>query len=90
MDGRDKASVEQSLLGAILQDDLDHPALQRLLKDNQLIKHNFRYEHPREIECALEGCQTKFSILLIPRQILYPKYCEKHRSEYRRRNSKRS
>lgn len=89
MDGRDKASVEQSLMGAILLDDVTHPALQRLLKDNQLIKHNFRYEHTRELQCAFEGCSAKFSILLIPRQILYPKFCEKHRSEYRRRNDLR-
>ncbi len=50
-------------MGAILLDDVTHP--------------------------AFEGCSAKFSILLIPRQILYPKFCEKHRSEYRRRNDLR-
>lgn len=34
--------------------------------------------------CGLPGCDAKYSFRLIPRQHVYPLYCEAHRAEYRR------
>lgn len=85
MDGRDKGSVEKAILLAVHAGLETHPLLRRVLECNRVIKHNFRYNHCTSVKCALEGCNQHFPITLIPRQLLYPKYCEAHRNEYQRR-----
>ncbi|ERP31799.1 hypothetical protein [Chitinivibrio alkaliphilus] len=53
-------------------------------KKNQTIKHSYTEVMTMESTCALHGCNEKFEIKIFPRQYVYPKYCTKHRSEYRR------
>lgn len=51
---------------------------------NQTIEHkNFMVTNDT-VKCALEGCNCKFELKIIPRTFIYPKYCEKHRNEYKR------
>ena len=80
-----KGSCEEAVLQALSADDESHPLLQRMLAHNRIIKHNFRYNLVRRERCGLEGCCRTFELTLVPRQVLYPKFCESHRSEFRRR-----
>lgn len=49
---------------------------------NVTINHNFNVPVDVTLEC--ECCNTKFTITILPDVIVYPKYCEEHRNEYRR------
>ncbi|HKP96711.1 MAG TPA: hypothetical protein VJ385_13220 [Fibrobacteria bacterium] len=60
--------------------------IDRVTRHNQILLHNYRKAVPRSCECQLMGCAQSFAITLVPNQVLYPKYCEAHRSEYRRGN----
>ena len=62
----------------------ESPLLRRVLRNNQILLHNYRAEAIKDCRCALEGCDRAFPIVLIPNQALYPKYCKAHRSEFRR------
>lgn len=86
---RDRNSVEAAVVSSLQQGREDTPLIRRILQSNQLLKHNFRYCHGRQMECALEGCTQTFEFVLVPGQIIYPKYCEDHRSSYRREQFRR-
>jgi hypothetical protein len=49
---------------------------------NQTIKHN--YERPQDINYNCELCGESFIITLYPGVTIYPKFCQEHRSEYKR------
>jgi hypothetical protein len=51
---------------------------------NQIIKHKSNEVYQQECTCSLEGCGQKFQIIIIPRTLIYPTYCEQHRSQYKR------
>ena len=51
---------------------------------NQEFKHTYTNTPELEFTCALAGCNNKFKMRLYHGQYVYPKYCEEHRSEYRR------
>jgi hypothetical protein len=36
------------------------------------------------MNCALEQCESQFTIKIFPRQYVYPKFCQDHRNEYKR------
>ena len=74
---------EEALIQDILND-RDTPLVKKTLAHNQIIKHNFKKELIRKECCHLEGCEENFVFVLIPHQIIYPKFCDKHRSEYQR------
>lgn len=79
-------NIERALL-AQLRDGHDgesSPLIARVLRNNQILLHNYRAAALKDCRCPLEGCERAFSIVLIPNQALYPKYCADHRSEYRR------
>lgn len=76
--------MEQVLHHALRTGQGHSALLDRLLSANQIIKHNFRYNALRRHVCALEGCEQMFEFTLVPRQLLYPKFCERHRSEFQR------
>jgi len=80
MDG----NVEKAILAGLGQP--NNPLVERVTRHNQLIVHNYREATERDCECGLIGCRQTFSLTLIPNQALYPKYCEDHRSEFRREN----
>lgn len=52
--------------------------------DNQIINHKFKESVQTEFTCKFEGCEEKIQIKLIPKIFIYPKYCEKHRTPYKR------
>ena len=58
--------------------------------ENQIILHHFTTPTSVEFRCALDGCDEMYRIMLYPGQHVYPKFCEKHRSEFRRLNFNRS
>lgn len=60
--------------------------IDRVTRNNQIMLHNYNESVERTCECRLMGCPQTFGITLIPNQVLYPKYCPDHRSEYRRLN----
>lgn len=85
---RQKGCVEQVILQAIRENrEQETPVVQRLLQDNQIIKHNYRYNAMQVHSCALECCEQTFQITLIPNQVLYPKFCPRHRNAFQRKLS---
>jgi hypothetical protein len=60
--------------------------IDRVTQHNQIILHNFKKSVERTVACQLLGCCESFLLTVIPNQVLYPKFCEEHRSEFRRRN----
>jgi hypothetical protein len=60
--------------------------IERVTRNNQILLHNFKKSVDKTCDCQLIGCRQEFAITLIPNQVLYPKYCPEHRSEFRRRN----
>ena len=52
---------------------------------NQLIEHKLNKCELAVMKCELEGCEKEFTVLLIPNVNVYPKFCEDHRSEHRRK-----
>jgi len=51
---------------------------------NQVFMHEFKRRMKAEFNCALSGCRECFEVDLTPKTFVYPKYCEQHRSEFRR------
>jgi hypothetical protein len=60
--------------------------IDRVTSLNRIILHNFKKAVERSCECRLMGCPQTFPITLVPNQVLYPKYCPDHRSEFRRQD----
>lgn len=89
MSDRDRNSIEAAVVHSLRQGREDTPLIRRIQQNNQLLKHNFRYCHARTCVCALEGCAHTFALTIVPGQIIYPKYCEEHRSAYRREQFRR-
>jgi hypothetical protein len=80
------SNIERALLAQLRdgQTGESSPLLRRVLRNNQILLHNYRAETIKDCRCRLEGCERMFPIVLIPNQTLYPKFCAAHRSEYRR------
>ncbi|MFP4520615.1 MAG: hypothetical protein ACLFQK_00570 [Fibrobacterota bacterium] len=51
---------------------------------NLVFKHKYIETTRMEFTCQLEGCNCKYTVDVIPRQFVYPKYCEEHRNAYKR------
>jgi len=77
-------NVEKAILAALGQQ--GSPLLERVTQNNQILVHNFKHTVARTCECQLMGCTRSFDITLVPNQALYPKYCESHRTEFRRKD----
>lgn len=60
--------------------------IDRVTRLNRIILHNFGKAVERSCECMLMGCARTFPVTLIPNQVLYPKFCPDHRSEFRRQD----
>lgn len=52
-------------------------------KTNQIIKHKFTESQIIQLKCDL--CGEPFNIKIFPHTYIYPKFCPKHRSEYKRK-----
>ncbi|MFP4522022.1 MAG: hypothetical protein ACLFQK_07750 [Fibrobacterota bacterium] len=61
-----------------------------ITKNNMLFRHTFNDTTRIEFTCSLPGCRKTYACDVIPRQKVYPKYCEEHRSEFKREIFKRS
>lgn len=53
---------------------------------NNIFSHGFAGRVNAVFCCALSGCGREFAVSLYPGQKIYPKFCENHRSEFRRWN----
>ena len=51
-------------------------------KDNTIFKHKFTTSVNMEFVC--HTCGASFHVMVLPKQFIYPKYCELHRSKYKR------
>jgi hypothetical protein len=75
-------NVEKAILARLNQP--DSVLMQRVMRNNQILLHNFKAEVAKDCRCPLQGCERMFGVTLIPNQVLYPRYCEEHRNEFRR------
>ena len=53
---------------------------------NMVFKHNFTEVVESPFLCCLEGCNTLFSVKVFPKQFIYPKFCNEHRNDFKRKN----
>ena len=67
-----------------LQNGIESDQLKKIQIENRIVKHNYKKAQNELVMCELEGCPNMYEILLIPNQMIYPKYCPIHRSKYRR------
>ena len=74
--------MEKAILARLEQP--ESPLMQRVTRNNQILLHNYQVDVLKTFRCPLPGCDRAFGIVLIPNQILYPKFCGEHRSEFRR------
>ncbi len=78
-----ESNVEKAILRD-LASGADTALIRRVSRENQIILHNFQRPITKKHSCQLIGCCRPFSIVLIPNQVIYPKYCDQHRTEHRR------
>ncbi len=77
-------NVEKAILAAMRQP--GSALLERVTTHNQILVHNYAHAVERVCECQLMGCAQEFTITLVPNQALYPKYCDSHRTDFRRKD----
>ncbi|MFP4520811.1 MAG: hypothetical protein ACLFQK_01570 [Fibrobacterota bacterium] len=53
-------------------------------ENNMVFEHDFHETIETEFVCRLKGCDNKYKVKLMPRQHIYPKYCEEHRNSFKR------
>lgn len=54
--------------------------------NNQIINHTITdNKQVYKLNCQVKGCGKEFIVELTPKIFIYPKYCEEHRNEYKRR-----
>jgi hypothetical protein len=76
-----------------LQQSKDWKSENRKIKNpdqNISINHSYTEAVHQKMKC--ECCGVEFEITVLPRTYVYPKYCEEHRNEFKRKmyNSKNS
>lgn len=62
-------------------------ALERVEAGNRIVLHNFTGAVEQKMVCDHPGCGARFDVVLIPGQIVYPKWCPQHRTPFRRRET---
>ncbi len=79
-------NVERALLAELRKGHTAETSrlLARVLANNRILLHNYQAPVIKDCRCDLEGCGNAFSVVLIPNQALYPRYCREHRTEHRR------
>jgi len=53
---------------------------------NLIMRHMYASPTDVKLMCCLEGCKSKYTIKLFPKQEVYPKFCPEHRNDFRRDN----
>ncbi len=82
--GNFQSNVEHALLRQLKKG--NGALLDRVKTANRIYLHNYQVEVKKRFTCQLEGCSKQYSVKLIPNQVLYPKYCEEHRTIHRRQH----
>lgn len=54
--------------------------------NNKTHQHDFIEVVEENWICELEGCGKEYVVKIFPKQYVYPRFCEEHRNEFRRRN----
>lgn len=54
--------------------------------NNKTYQHEFIEVVEENWTCELDGCPSTYPVKIFPKQFVYPRYCEEHRNEFRRRN----
>lgn len=54
--------------------------------NNRTYNHDFIEVGEETWTCELEGCGKSYVVKIFPKQFVYPRFCEEHRNEFRRRN----
>ena len=54
--------------------------------NNKTHQHEFIEVVEENWVCELEGCGKEYVVKIFPKQYVYPRFCEEHRNEFRRRN----
>jgi hypothetical protein len=52
---------------------------------NMIYKHENLVADYKEFTCALPGCCVHFTIMIYPNLFIYPKFCDEHRNEWKRK-----
>ncbi len=79
-------NVERALLAELRKGQTAETSrlLARVLANNRIVLHNYQAPAIKDCGCDLEGCGNRFSVVLIPNQVVYPRFCRDHRTEHRR------
>lgn len=54
--------------------------------NNKEFQHELLEVREVEFTCELEGCGSTYTVKVFPKQFVYPRYCEDHRNEFKRKN----
>ena len=54
--------------------------------NNRVFEHEYLEVVEQEFTCELDGCGKTFMVKVFPKQFVYPRYCDEHRNEFKRRN----
>ena len=54
--------------------------------NNRIFEHEYLEVVEQEFMCELDGCGKTYMVKVFPKQFVYPRYCEEHRNEFKRRN----
>jgi len=54
--------------------------------NNKTYQHEFIEVVEESWVCELDGCGVNYTVKIFPKQFVYPRFCEEHRNEFRRRN----
>lgn len=54
--------------------------------NNKTHQHDFIEVVEESWICELDGCSKEYTVKIFPKQFVYPRFCEEHRNEFRRRN----
>ena len=66
------------------------PIYDKVTDNNRVIRHSFINTHEAYIPCMKDGCTEQIKIKIIPKIFIYPKYCDKHRHDYKLNKKTRS
>ena len=59
---------------------------QDVSENNRIIDHDNKMIINETLRCGLKGCRTKYTIEILPKVFVYPKYCLEHRNAFKRDN----
>ena len=77
----DHERILRAILGGV---GLDRRPLDRVEAGNRIVLHNFTGPVRQKLTCSLPSCGAEFEVVLVPGQIVYPKWCPCHRTPHRR------